>query len=232
MPHQVEMGGLSVVCAGAFNPAIFHPLWFRDKELMTQDAITDALAREFVAVREFSSFTADWLTVQISPQQAVLSTVDAGREADLRIVASSILDLLPETPVNALGLNADAHFRLASEDEWHTMGDRFLPKDFWQPLFEDEAWRRRAGGLSVGLRSMMVEAWHEDLSGYVRTEVAPSARITPNGIYVGINAHFDLNTPQIHGNAYSAARKIDERWQETRQLETDIISRFLEAADE
>lgn len=231
MPHQVETGGVSVVAAGTFNPAIFHPLWFRDKDLIGQDAVDDALARDFASVREFSSFTADWLAVQVTPQQAVFSTADIGRESDLRDLAKAAFELLPETPVNALGINADAHFRLGSEDEWHVMGDRFLPKDFWEPLFDGDGWRRRAGGLAVGLRSMTVEAWHEDLSGFIRSEVAPSVRITPNGVYVGINAHFDLTTGDSRGNAYVAARHLDESWQGTRQLEADLISRVVQAAD-
>jgi hypothetical protein len=230
MAHGVEMAGVSVVGAGAFNPAIFHPRWFYEKDLISQDSVDDALAREFVGVREFAAFTADWLGVQVTPQQAVFSTVDVGRDSDLRDLAKAVFELLPETPVDALGLNADAHFRVESEDAWHAIGDRFLPKDFWQPLFEDPQWRRRAGGLSVGLRSMAVEGWYEDLSGYVRTEVAPSIRVTPNGLYIGVNAHFQLTTPETQGNAYIAAKLLDERWQQTRQLEQDLISRILEAA--
>lgn len=205
--HTVEMAGVSVVAAGAFNPAIFHPRWFHEKDLISESSVDDALAREFVSVREFAAFTADWLGVQVTPQQAVFSTVDVGRDSDLRDLAKAVFELLPETPVDALGVNADVHFRLASEEEWHAIGDHFLPKDFWQPLFEDEQWRRRPGGLSVGLRSLMVEGWYEDLSGYVRTEVAPSVRITPNGVYIGVNAHFQLTTPEAPGNAYIAAKR-------------------------
>lgn len=225
------MGGVSVVGAGSFNPAIFHPFWFRDKELLSEDVVEGALAHDFVSVREFSSFSADWLIVQVTSQQAVFSTVDASRDSDLRDLATAVFDLLPETPITALGLNADAHFRLDSEDQWHAVGDRFLPKDFWQPLFEDEAWRRRTGGLSVGLRTMTVEAWHDDLSGFVRTEVSPSTRISPNGIYVGINAHFDISVSGQAGNAYMAARLIDEQWSRTRQLESDLIARMTEVVD-
>lgn len=76
MARQVELGGISVVAAGSFNPAIFHPWWFADKELMPQNAIEDALEREFVAVRQLATFTADWLSVQVTLEQAVFSTVE------------------------------------------------------------------------------------------------------------------------------------------------------------
>jgi hypothetical protein len=129
-------------------------------------------------------------------------------------------------------LNADAHFRVESETAWHAIGDRFLPKDFWQPIFEGDEWKRRPDGLSVGMRSITVEAWREDIPGYVRTEVAPSVRLTPNGVYTGINAHFQLTTPDERGNAYMAARIIEDHWDATRDLERELIRRILEQTHE
>jgi hypothetical protein len=227
---SAELSGFSVVAVGAFNPAIFHPLWFADKKLLAANAAEEAIGKDFVAVRELAAFTADWLSVQVTLDQAVLSTVEQGREFDLRDLAKGVFDLLPETPVSAVGLNADAHFRVASEDEWHAIGDRFLPKDFWQPLFEGEQWRHRADGLTVGMRSMTVEAGREDGSGYVRTEIAPSVRLTPYGVYIGINAHFQLSTDGKSGNGYSAARVIEEQWDGTRSFERELIERVLEMA--
>ena len=226
----MELSGISVVAAGAFNPAIFHPLWFAGKELVAENAIDEALAKDFVAVRELSVFTADWLSVQVTLDQAVFSTVDQGREFDLRDLAKGVLDLLPETPVNAVGINADAHFRAGSEDDWHSIGDRFLPKDFWEPLFEGEEWKRRPNGQAVGMRSMTVEAWREGISAWVRTEVAPSLRLMPHGVYTGINAHFQLSVGDERGNGFVAARTIEERWDSTRQMERRLIDRILEIA--
>jgi len=230
VPPTAELSGISVVAAGAFNPAIFHPWWFVDKELMANNAIDDALAKDFVAVRELAAFTADWLSVQVTLDQAVLSTVEEGREFDLRDLAKGVFDLLPETPVNAVGLNADAHFRVGSEEEWHALGDRFLPKDLWQPLFKGEEWKRRADGQSVGMRSMAVEAWREDIPAFIRTEVAPSVRLTPYGVYTGVNAHFQLTVDEERGNGYKAARVIEEHWDTTRTLERELIERVLEIA--
>lgn len=230
MTPPIELAGISVVAAGAFNPAIFHPWWFADKELMPRNAVEEALAKEFVALRNLATFTADWLSVQVTPEQAALSTVEEGREFELRDLARNVLDLLPETPVNAVGINTDAHFRVESEEAWHAIGDRFLPKDFWQPLFEADEWRRRDNGLSVGMRSMTVEAWREDIHAFVRTEVAPSVRITPNGVYMGVNAHFQLTLDDERGNGYKAARIVEEHWETTRSLERELITRILEIA--
>ena len=197
---------------------------------MPQNAIEDALEREFVAVRQLATFTADWLSVQVTLEQAVFSTVEEGREFDLRDLAQGVLDLLPETPVDAVGLNTDAHYRVESEEAWHAIGDRFLPKDFWQPMFKGDEWRRRPDGQSVGLRSLAVEAWREDIPAFVRAEVAPSVRLMPNGVYTGVNAHFQLTVGEEHGNGYRAARIVEEHWEATRNLERELIEHILEAS--
>jgi hypothetical protein len=224
------MSGISVVAVGAFNPAIFHPLWFADKDLLPRDTAEDALEHEFVATRELAAFTADWLSVQVTLEQAAFSTAEAGREFDLRDLARGVFDLLPETPVNAIGINSDVHFRVDSEDAWHAIGDRFLPKDFWEPLFEGDDWKRRGNGEAVGMRSMTVEVHREDIAAYVRTEIAPSARLTPHGVYTGINSHFQLSVAEERGTGYKAARIIDEQWDPTRKLEQQLIERILEIA--
>jgi hypothetical protein len=228
VPPQIELSGISVVAAGAFNPAIFHPSWFAAKGLLPESAVLDAQENEFVWVRELATFSADWLSLQVSLEQASLATAEEGREADLRDLAINVFDILPETPVNAVGLNADAHFRVGSEEEWHAIGDRFLPKDFWEPLFQDDAWRKRDTGETVGLRSMTVEATRKEIPGHVRTEVAPSVRLEPHGVYVGVNAHFQLTSEEEPGNGYRVARVLDEHWDDTRSLERQLIERILE----
>jgi hypothetical protein len=227
----VELSGVSVIAAGAFNPAIFHPLWFAEKNLMARNAVDEALQKDFVAVQQLAQFTADWLSVQVTLEQASFATVDEARELELRDVVKNVFELLPETPVNAVGMNADAHFRVGSDEEWHAIGDRFLPKDLWQPLFEGDEWIRRKDGQTVGLRSMTVEVHRDALPGsYVRTEVAPSARLMPFGVYIGINSHFQLTLGDERGNGFKVARVIQEHWDETRSLERSLIERILEIA--
>ena len=218
-----------MVGAGAFNPAIFHPRWFVDKGLISEDeVIEDQIPGEddsLLVTSAISAFTADWLSVRVTETKAVFSTVEQGREPDLKDLARGVLDLLPETPVNAIGINADAHFRIESEDAWHAIGDQFLPKDVWEPIFEDGTWVKRAGDQAVGLRSLTVEVWREDGDGYVSLEVAPSQRIQW-GVFVGANAHFQLSKDDHRGNGFEAARIIDEQWDGARQVEQQAIDKL------
>jgi hypothetical protein len=231
-----ELSGVAIVGAGAFNPAIIHPRWLAEKELIPEAAAEHALGQErpqqLLVSAQLAVFVADWLSVQVTPEQAVFSTVDQGRELDLRDFVRGVFELLPETPVDAIGLNSDTHFRTESEEAWHAFGDRFLPKDFWEPLFDSGSWRERPDGHRVGMRVMTIEVHREDseLGGYVRIELAPSVRVDPNGIYVGINAHFQIPQAETgRGNAANAARVIADQWDETRDLETRLLSSLQEA---
>jgi hypothetical protein len=130
-----ELSGVAVVGAGTFNPAIVDPFWLSGKGLIAENladhATQQTSPQQLVISPQLTVFVADWLSVQVTQEQAVFSTVDMGRESDLRDLVKSVFELLPDTPVDAIGINADTHFRTESEDAWHAFGDRFLPKDFW-----------------------------------------------------------------------------------------------------
>lgn len=224
---QVDLSGVAIVAAGAMNPAIFQPQWLLDKELIAENAAASA-REQLVVSQELTAFTADWLGVQVMLQQAAFQTAEEGRDVDLRDVVKGVFTLLPETPVDAIGINTDAHFRVPSEEAWHEIGDRFLPKEVWEPVFhvEGQEFVSRPTGSVVGLRTLTVEVTRVEAGGYIRVEVAPSARVTPHGVYVGVNSHFQLSTPEQRGNGYQAATVIDEQWEDTRRFEHSIIEQL------
>ncbi len=232
-----ELSGVSVVALGAFNPAIFHPRWLSSRELIPE-AMAEAAenssigdqAAQFMISPQLAVFVADWLTVQVTPQQALFATVDEGREQDLRDFVKGVFDLLPETPATALGINSDTHFRSMSEDAWHNFGDQFLPKQFWEPLFEEDGWKQRKSGERVGMRLMTVEATRDsdDEPGRVNIQLAPSTRIGPFGIYIGINSHFDLKERDgFRATAGDASKTLMDQWDRARALEVRLVERLL-----
>lgn len=235
MVTKPELSGVAIVAAGAFNPAIIHPRWLADRELIPESVADHALtqsAQQLIVSQQLAIFVGDWLSVRVTPQQAVFSTVDEGRSLDLRDLVQGIFDLLPETPVDGLGINSDTHFRTESEAAWHEFGDQFLPKDFWEPLFEDGDWRPRPDGKHVGMRVMTVEVYRDDgdVPGFVRIELAPSVRVTPNGVYIGINDHYQLTTAgEDRGTAIDATNVLSNCWNAARDLENRLVSQLLEA---
>ena len=233
--REPELSGVTIVGAGSFNPAIIHPTWLREKGLipanLAEDALENHQSQPTISTPQLSTFVADWLAVQVTQEQAVFSTVEEGRQDELRDIARGIFELLPETPVDAIGINSDTHFRLESEQVWHEFGDKFLPKDFWEPLFSEGDWLARPDGQHVGLRSMTIEVTRGDSGppGFVRTELGPSVRITPNGIYAGINCHYQLSRATDRSTASKAGQALLDQWQPARELQIRLVGQLLEA---
>jgi hypothetical protein len=233
--RKADLSGVTIVGAGSFNPAIVHPQWLAAKQLIPQELAEHALQpggeRPMIVSPQVSAFFADWLSVQVTDQQAIFSTVDQARESDLRDLVRSFFELLPETPVDGIGINADVHFRTEDPRAWHAFGDRFLPKDFWEPIFAGDKWKDRGDGKHVGMRVMTVEVARNDpeAPGHVRVELAPSVRIIPNGVYVGINAHFQLKHGEERGNGAAAASILKLYGDSTRALEKSLLQTLLNA---
>jgi hypothetical protein len=197
------------------------------KELLPASTAEDAIEHTLTSP-DLSAFTADWLGVQVTQQQAAFSTADEARAVDLRDIGHGAFSVLAETPVDAIGINTDVHFRAPSEAAWNTLGDQFVPKSYWQPLFDDGPWRQRSDGLRVGMRTVTVESVRDDVNGFMRIEAAPSVRLAPHGVYIGINAHLQLSTtPPDRSNGYEASVLLNEQWETTRALERDLIDKIL-----
>jgi hypothetical protein len=222
--RQVELGGVTVVGAGPFNPAVFQPRWLRDTQLITEE-LEKAATEGLVVSDQITTFVAGWLTVQATTEKAIFATVEEGHEGDLRDFAANIFEILGQAPILAVGINHDAHFYVESVEAWHEIGDLFLPKDQWEAVFPDDGgWTRRTKDLRVGLLSMKVVANRAKGDDYVSVEVAPSKRITPNGVYVGINSHFQLTEAGSPSTCLRAASLIRERWEEVRNYERKLLA--------
>jgi hypothetical protein len=241
---EPTLAGVTIVGAGSFNPAIVHPLWLAEKNLISSKAADHAMSpdnpHQILVASNLTTFVADWLSVQVTPVQAVFATVDQARDVDLRDLVRGVFSLLPETPVDALGINTDSHFQAADADHWHAFGDKFLPKEYWEPIFSGGPWKPRAAGAKerVGMREMMVEVAREDskVPGYVRVQLAPSVRLIPDGVYILVNMHFQLTKPsQTFGTkprratAADAARVLLDHWDETRETEHRLLAQLQEA---
>jgi hypothetical protein len=74
---------------------------------------------------------------------------------------------------------------------------------------------------------MTVEVWRPDANNFVRVEVAPSGRVQPWGVYVGLNAHFQLSDGG-RGTALDAARVLGDEWDEIRSFERDVHAKLSE----
>ncbi len=149
MPPQLELQGATIVLLGSFNPAIFHPAWFAANDLLRQKEADNANIE--VTHIEVAAFSTEWLQINCTRERFQATTIQQAFSESLRDLVLGILTLLSHTPVKAMGLNTEFHFRVPSERYWHDVGDRLAPKPDWVNILNNP-----------GMRSLIMEGQRSD----------------------------------------------------------------------
>lgn len=223
MPHTAEILASSIVVVGNFNPAIFSPDWLEKNGLIgNEDA---EVAREgsegtqIIVSKQVATFETGWFSLQVLDNRFALTSKGALSPA-FKDLAVGIFQLVPHTPVIAVGLNFAAHFRLQSEDDYHLVGDVLAPKSIWDTLYPD--CMIGLGELTViiqqGVRGKIPET-----NDAKRITLQPSTRIK-YGIHLSYNDHHDVRTATDNIRAAElVAEIIDNQWNASWQ---DAIRAF------
>lgn len=210
MPPQLQLQGSNIVLRGHFNPTIFHPTWFASYNLISAQEAEGAEVK--IVHPDTTVFATRWLIVNIVRDRfQVATTLDAYYEP-LRDLVIGILTLLSHTPLTAIGLNRDFHYRLKSDDARQQVGHRLVPKEDWKSVL----WEPVMAHLTVqGKRP-------DDMDGYIQVEVGPSNEVE-HGIYIQVNDHYQLAPKEEAApKAPDAVHLLSERWNESMQRSQDI----------
>lgn len=201
---------VSIVAIGHFNPLIFRQEWLSQKELVIgndqEELVTELLHSEIAIYR------LPWGTFHCDREQFVIST-----QQEPVVVAHDFFvrcfQLLPETPIRAIGINKEIHFSAGGRAALDKIGDTVAPKDFWEPLLGTT--EKRLGGLrSVSMeQATLTDKGKTRLDGrigHIQFKVEPSLRLDiPFGVYCHVNDHYDF-APMSDGR--SASELVAEVW--------------------
>jgi hypothetical protein len=147
------------------------------------------------------SFTAGWFLINVSEDRFSVTSLTAPSYDLLRDLVLGTFRLLRYTPIHAMGLNKDVHYRIESEEAWHAVGHKLAPPTNWDTVLKHP-----------GMRSLLVEGARDDgLAGYVHIKVEPSARVHP-GLYVGVNDHYEITDAAPAEGATRILKLLEEQW--------------------
>jgi hypothetical protein len=209
-----EIDGSSIIMLGTFNAAIFQPQWFARHGLIPNEeaeTVSNLVIAEGVA-----RFNTRWLELLVVPGRFQAATADGSRTETLRDLVGGVFELLEHTPVKAMGINRMMHFKLDTEEAWHGVGDRLAPKDFWKPIFTNRP----------GLRRLDMQGQREGSSAetvHVITE--PSARVTPYGLFIQVNEHFDINPDK--DSVSVLVQQLRQHWEQSQRFALDVARQVL-----
>lgn len=220
MSEAFQHKSATVVAAGAFAPASFHPLWFERYGLLgKQEAAAAAGNSSLLVTDEIALFKVAGFDFDIRPERFQVGTPQENLFGAMRDLFCSTLNILEGTKVTAVGVNWTAHLSLPSEAAWHTAGHKMIPHDMWTKL-----WSKH-----VGMKNVTVELQREDKSsGFVQVVTQPS-RVLPHGMYIHVNDHFELagGEPKYGPDA---AKLVEERWAESGKMAEKLLQSLKEVA--
>ena len=124
----------SIVVGGNFNPAIFSPYWMEKNNLIGSDVAKNALeSPSLIITNQALRFETEWFVLQVLPQQFSLTSKGAIAPM-MRDLAEQVFLLLPHTPVTAVGLNFQGHYKINTIEDYHKIGDTLAPKKIWDQI--------------------------------------------------------------------------------------------------
>jgi hypothetical protein len=213
----LDILGLNVIVVGAFNPSILQPSWLASKQLLRRE---EAEAAEVeVITREVAIFSTEMFELAVTLDRLQVGAVEAPSYDLVRDLVVGIFRFLPETPVRAMGINRNAHYRVETEEVWHAFGNKLTPKEIWSDILE-----------KPGMRSLIVQGERtDDRSGNVIVQVEPSLRMLEKGgfgVYIAINDHLQLDAMAITTGA-EAAEMLEAVWTDSADRAKTITDRLL-----
>lgn len=191
---ECELEDVSIVILGSMNPTIFHPMWFADNNLIRREEAHEAKIE--IIHREATIFSTEWFSCQVLPERFYIDTENASMFSLLKDLVIGAFKVLEHTPVQALGLNSNLHFRAPSEEAWHKIGHSLAPKQAWSQIVDNP-----------GMRSLLVEGTRSgSQANKLNIRVEPSTKVEP-GVYFNINHHFVI-PPRGDVNATAGNSKL------------------------
>ena len=192
MPLRIEpeIGGVSVVLGGDFNPAIFTPAWFALHDLLPKSA-ADGAEGSVVHPRA-AAFTFDGLVLNVTDDRFFVETSQAPYVRVCDLVVRVFRELLPHTPLKAFGINRTVHFRVRNLVARDRIGRTLAPVEPWGSWADAlQLGGERNGMMSLTMGQVGPLAGRPE-GDQINVTVEPSVRIGEGryGVYVHVNDHY------------------------------------------
>ena len=179
LKDYLQVRTLSLVLLGDFNPVIVQPFWLADKKLIKEQEASDT-AVELIH-NELVKYDIGWANIEITKKRFILTTSKEPYFEPLKDFMLSIFSKLPETPINALGINHIMDFTLPDKERYYEFGNKLAPLNIWEGFINNPR---------VSTFEIFEAERNDGLPGFVRIRVQPSDQNIENRISININDHY------------------------------------------
>ena len=221
----------SIIVAGNFNPAIFSPYWMEKNNLIGPDDAKNALkSPSLIITNQVLRFETEWFVLQVLPQQFSLTSKGAIAPM-MRDLAEQVFLLLPHTPVTAVGLNFQGHYKINTIEDYHKIGDALAPKEIWNQIRFFPEQSSGLEHLTIRIDPFKRKNFFSIGSNenFRKVIFQPSTEVIP-GIFLALNDH--RNVPESNDNDLTKAENISkiikDEWNRVKSEAEDIFKQLLE----
>ena len=180
-----EIESASIVLVGSFNPAILHPEWLAHQSLIRPEEAEQAKVE--VVSRQLTVIRLSWFELQVLEDRFSATATDPAHFQTLQECVLGIFSLLEFTPINAMGLNRQMHFRMRKPESWASLENALAPKKPWAGILSG----RRDGAPT--LQTLSLDGNRDGSSAQsLIVKVEPSPRVQ-SGVYMATNEHFEFS---------------------------------------
>lgn len=221
---QPERRQYSIVLIGDFNPAMFHPEWFRRHEIISPEEsnLAQNSSNPAVVTPQLTIFQTTQLSVRIDQNRFQV----VAQKEPLIVVKDFIVktfEKLGALVIRAYGFNYSAQYKIATYKEYQLIGDRLAPKEYWADLLGDEV---TGDERQSGLASLkMLKTKSGDETGQISVNLQPSDLFKP-GIHLSCNDHTQID--EENSSAELVIEKIEAAFDATFKKMANLQIRLLE----
>lgn len=185
MADQVpEIESASIVLIGSFNPAILHPEWLAHQSLIRPEEAEQAEVE--VVSRQLTVIRLSWFELQVLEERFSATATDPAHFQTLQECVLGIFSLLEFTPISAMGLNRQMHFRMRRPENWTSLENTLAPKKPWAGILPG----RRDGAPTLQTLSLNGNRDGSNAQSLI-VKIEPSSRVQ-SGVYMTTNEHFEF----------------------------------------
>lgn len=211
-----EIESASIVLVGSFNPAILHPEWLAHKSLIrpeeAEQAEVEVVSRQLTVVR------LSWFELQVLEDRFSATATDPAHFQTLQECVLGIFSLLEFTPISAMGLNRQMHFRMRKPENWASLENALAPKKPWAGILPG----RRDGAPTLQTLSLNGNRDGSNAQSLI-VKIEPSSRVQ-SGVYMATNEHFEF--PDANSTS-KPMNMLSQHWLEALAYSQHLANKLI-----
>lgn len=201
MNFNPENKQCSIVLIGDFNPAMFHPEWFRKNNVLSDEEVDYATSQsndsKLIVTSHLTSFKTSQFIIKVEQKRFEV----IGYKEPYMMVSdfiSKTFETLTGFVIKAYGCNFSAHYHIDTLSNYQRIGDNLAPKKYWKNLLGKEI---TGDDRKSGLTTIQMQKIKENSDGHISMLLQPSVMIK-QGVFITCNDHTnvsedDYDTDQI-----------------------------------